>query len=348
MEEGSVREVDFREFAKKKYIKPRDRILEFGPLIRPTVTKKTHPNVYYADIRSTEDIKRLYTSNDYLKSTGLKVDINQVVDIDYVIKDSYKKTFKNVEKFDVVMLSHVIEHIPDIIDFFIDIKNVLKKDGRLIIVYPDAEYCFDHFRNGSTFIDAYDVYKNDNAFSKRVFDFVYNVVQENNPLYFWKDENQNSIIPRNDFNNALKAYERSKEGTLPDDTHFWPFSNYQLIKFLYDMDRADLLSFDIEKFYPTPEGSQECMLVLSLKKKPGLKHDLYQKIFSEISPTTKAIKASQQVERLEKDIKSLGSHNEQLRLDNKQMKDELNSIYSSKKWKYAHRLGSVKNRLTKR
>ena len=217
--------MDFRKYVKKKYLKSTDRILEFGPLIRPTATKKTHPGIQFADVRSTEDIKKLYTSNEYLKSTGLTVDINSVVDIDYVVKDSYKKTFKDVEKFDVVILSHVIEHMPDIIEFFQDIKSVVKKTGRLVIIYPDARYCFDHFRNGTSFIDAYDVYTNKQSSSKRIFDFVYNVVDENNAWLFWNDKKESDIIPKNEFSKAVEAYEKSIEGELPDDTHFWPFSN---------------------------------------------------------------------------------------------------------------------------
>lgn len=330
--------MDFREFAKKEYIKPRHRILEFGPLIRPAVTRKTHPHVYYADIRSTEDIKKLYTSNDYLESTGLTVDTNQVVNIDYVVNDSYKNTFKNVEKFDVVVLSHVIEHMPDIIGFFQDIKHVLKRSGQLIIIYPDARYCFDHFRNGTSFIDAYDVYRNKDTSSKRVFDFVYDVVHENRANYFWKDPSQNSIMPTNSFEAAEKAAEKAKRGELPDDTHFWPFSNYQLIKFLYDMDRAGLLEFDIVEFYPTPENHQECMLVLEMKKRPGIKHDIYRKIFDEISPAIASIVDARRIAELEDKLTAL-------KQEHRLAKDELDAIKGSKKWKYAQKAGEAKNRL---
>lgn len=346
MEEGVVVAMDFRQYAKKKYIKSQDRILEFGPLIRPTVTKKTHPNVYYADIRSTEDIKKLYTSNDYLKSTGLTVDINKVVEIDYVIKDSYKNTFKNVEKFDVVVLSHVIEHMPDIIDFFGDITHTLKKGGRLIIVYPDAEYCFDHFRNGSSFIDAYDAHINSGASSKRVFDFVYNVVNENEASYYWGDQDQNSKIPRNEFRDAVAAYESAKSGVLPDDTHFWPFSNYQLIKFLYDLDRAGLSSFDIEKFYPTPENLQECLLVLRLKNKPGVKHATYRKIFDDVSPSAKRIRAVRIAEGLAGEKEALKKEIEELKKENHYISNELGKVYASKKWKYVESIANIKNKMT--
>lgn len=333
--------MDFRDYIRKKYLKSGIRILEFGPLNRATVTRETHPNIFFTDIRSTEDVIKMYTANDYLKSTGITVDLDSIVPIDYVIKDSYKETFRNVEKFDVALLSHVIEHIPDIIEFFKDITNVLSKNGKLIIIYPDARYCFDHFRNGTTFIDAYDVYLNKENSSKRVFDFVYNVVHENNPEYFWHDTKRNDIMPNNDFKKAIKAADKARGGELPEDTHFWPFSNYQLIKFLYDMDRADLLDFDIEEFYPTPENYQECMLVLTPKKKPGVKYDIYREIFDKISPSIKEINDVNEIAKLRERINSLSEENAQIGA-------ELGMIKGSKKWRYIERIANAKHRFTKK
>src|SRR6185295_18430715 len=123
--------MDFRAYVTTKLLKKNDRILEFGPLIRPLVSKKDYPNIFFADVRSTEDIKKLYTSNDYLEATGLSVDIDSVAEIDYVINKSYTETFKNEKKFDVVYLSHVIEHMPDVIAFLKDVVNILNKDGKL-------------------------------------------------------------------------------------------------------------------------------------------------------------------------------------------------------------------------
>jgi len=333
--------MDFRDYIRKKYLKPSKRILEFGPLNFPTVTKKTHPNIFFADIRSTEDVVKMYTSNDYLESTGITVDLDSIVHIDYVIKDSYKQTFKNIEKFDIAILSHVIEHVPDIIEFFRDVTNVLNKNGKLIIIYPDARYCFDHFRNGTTFIDAYDVYMNKENSSKRVFDFVYNVVQENNPSYFWHDTKRNDILPNNTFKSAVKAASKARKGELPDDTHFWPFSNYQLIKFLYDMDRAGLLDFDIEEFYPTPENYQECLLVLTPKKKLGVKHGVYREIFDKVDPSIKDIDNRNKIIRLEAEVNAL-------KKDTTHIIAELDAIKNSKKWRYVERIAKAKNRFIKK
>lgn len=327
--------IDFREYLRKKVLNPSQRILEFGPLIRPIVTKETHPNIRFADIRSTEEVKALYTSNDYLKSTGLSVDTGAVVDIDYVVKGSYKDTFKSVEKFDVVILSHVIEHMPDIVEFFLDIRNTLRKGGKLVLIYPDARYCFDHFRNGSTFADAYSVYENKENDSTRVLDFVNNVVNENDAAYFWNNESQNDKLPTNDFKKTLKDFEKAKKGVLPEDTHFWPFADYQFVKFLYDLDRASFLDFTITKFEPTQENTQEFMVILTYDEKRTINPEVYKKLLKELSPTNKEIRARNTIANLTSRVTAVEEDLARVSAANVMLQNELDAIYQSKKWKYS-------------
>ncbi len=333
--------MDFRDHLRKKILKSSDRILEFGPLTRPIVTKATHPNIRFADIRSTEDIKKLYTSNTYLESTGISVDLNSIVEIDYVVKGSYEESFKGVEKFDVVILSHVIEHMPDIIFFFKDVMNLLKNNGQLILIYPDARYCFDRFRNGTSFIDAYSVYKDNKNSSDRVFDFVFNVVHENNPSFFWGNAKQNNILPKNDFKESLSIYDKVKKNELPDDTHFWPFADYQFIKFLYDIDRAGLLNLEIIDFYPTQENTQEFMIILKPNSGKSINHGSYIKILNKISPLVKEIKLRSRINEAFNNI-------EELKVENNRLNNQLLAIYDSKKWKYANNLASVKNKIVRK
>lgn len=347
--------MDFRDYIRTKLLKKNDRILEFGPLIRPFVSKKDYPNIIFADVRSTEDIKKLYTSNDYLEATGLTVDIDSVAEIDYVIKDSYTKTFKNEKKFDVVYLSHVIEHMPDIISFFRDVVNILNKDGKLVLIYPDARYCFDHFRNGTTFIDAYDVYMNKSINAKAVFDFTYNVIHENSEWFFWNSKDIFKKLPKNDFKASLKSLNDSKVNILPDDVHFWPFSDYQFVKFLYDMDRAGLLDLEISDFHETQYNTQEFMIVLTPKENKKLNYGKYEEIISCISPIGKANKSREEkqdlakrVTQLEADAEEAKKVTEEANKVAEETKSELESIYNSKKWRYATKAGNIKQAVLRR
>lgn len=333
--------MNFRDYIRNKIVKKNSRVLEFGPLNWPIVTKDKFPNAYYSDIRNSDDIKKLYTSNDYLESTGISIDINSIVDIDYVVKGTYQDSFKGIEKFDVVILGHVIEHIPNIIFFFQDVLNVLKKGSKLVIIYPDARYCFDHFRNGTTFIDAYDAYKKDKMNANSVFDFTYNVVHENSPKFFWNDSNIVNILPTNKFSDAIDAYEKAKNEIPPDDVHFWPFSDYQFVKFLYDMDRAGLLQFEISEFHETQFDTQEFMIVLTPKENKIPNYSKYQEILTRISPVTKANAAIKEKQEL---VNRLAQSDKELN----EAKNELESFYKSKKWRLLKKIAQAKHKAIRR
>lgn len=336
--------MDFREHIRNNILSENDRILEFGPLNRPTAAKDKFPNVKFADIRSTEDIKKLYTSNDYLKATGVTVDTDTIVDIDYVIKDSYKNTFKDAEKFDVIILSHVIEHIPDIIGFFTDVATILKDDGKLVIIYPDARYCFDHFRNGTRFIDAYEVYDKRVSNAASVFDFTYNVVKENDAAFFWQGSDIMSKLPENGFSASIEKYNMAIKGKLPDDVHFWPFSDYQFIKFLYDMNRADLLKFNVSDVYETIPNTQEFMVVLSKSNSRRASTEKYEAILRNLSESIKASQIRQKISlydndnnfltdmkiKLESEIIILQNKLDELEIENRKLRSEKNLLLQEK------------------
>lgn len=259
------------------YIKNRkSRILELGPLNRPLLNRGEYRNYFFADIRSTEEIKKLYTGNDYLKRTGIKIDLSSIIDIDYVIKGSYKQTFKNVKKFDYVIVSHVLEHIPDILNFFIDIQNVLNKDGQIIILYPDKRFSFDYFRTDSKFSDIYDVWQNNKSkVGSQVLDFYSNVIPENDPIKFWNKKYKVKMSSGKNIKKNLKAYKDTIKGSFEGDAHYWPFSDYGFIKFIRDCKMYDIFPFSLVKFVPTQFNSQEFVVILSVNNVDGL--DLFDK-----------------------------------------------------------------------
>lgn len=257
-----------REIAANYIKNSQSRILELGPLNRCLLDRSKFKNYFFGDIRSTEEIKELYKGNEYLEKTGLKVDIDSVINIDFVIKSTYKETFKNIEKFDYVIVSHVLEHIPNLLFFFKDIQNVLKPDGELIILYPDRRFCFDALRTDTYFSDVYDVYINEGKnTARRVLDFFTNVLSENNPRNFWSTGTDilfNKVD--RDYKKNLKLYKNTTLGQTEGDVHYWPFSDYAFLKFLLEAKNYELLPFSIKKFIPTQVNTQEFLIVLKYQE----------------------------------------------------------------------------------
>jgi predicted SAM-dependent methyltransferase len=198
------------------YIKDKNaRILELGPLNRSLLDRKKYKNYFFADIHSTEEVKELYSGSNYLKRTGIVVDLEDIIPIDYVVKDTYKETFKDLEKFDYVIASHVLEHMPNLLNFFFDVQNILTEDGELIIIYPDKRFCFDHFRSESKFADIYDIWKTSEVGNPRqTLDFFTNVLHENNAVKFWDMDEEIPMYNGEDVKNNLQRYPMWKKGML--------------------------------------------------------------------------------------------------------------------------------------
>lgn len=106
--------------------------LEIGPFCCPGLHG---PGVKYADVLTTEEIKR-DTAN-----YGFNTD--SVPNIDYVLKGENYDSIK--EKFSIVYSSHCIEHIPDLIRHLQYIEKILYDGGKYYLIVPDKRYCFDHF-----------------------------------------------------------------------------------------------------------------------------------------------------------------------------------------------------------
>lgn len=341
--------MDFRKHIVTDLIKKSDRIIEFGPLDRPIVNKKDFKNAYYADIRDTNGVKELYSSNEYLKSTGVKIDVETIVDIDYVVKGTYEQMFHKEKKFDVAILSHVIEHMPDIIAFFKDISSILTKNGKLILIYPDSRYSFDHYRVGTRFIDALLSHTNKEINTRAVFDFSYNVIKGNIPADYWSGGDISAIkLPTNSFDDSIKKLDLSSLDSAPDDMHFWPFADYQFVKFLYDLDRAGISDFEIDECYQTQFNTQEFMIVLS-RKKPGgaIDYPKYQRFVHELSPESKQYRSYIHTKALEEANTSLTEANTKLNNENLEIKNELSGVYASKRWKLTAGVAGLISRVRK-
>ena len=348
--------MDFREYITNK-IKKNKRIIEFGPLNRAIIKKDEFKNIYYSDIKSKKEIIDLYTGNEYLKNTGIEVDTGTIVDIDYVIKKDYKNTFKNIEKFDYAILSHVIEHMPDILFFFKDLENVLKDKGKVIIIYPDIRYCFDHFRNEASLRDAYATYTDGTSQNARLsFDFMLNVIKENNAYYLWNDLNISSRINTNNQREAIETYENTKKGIFLDDVHYWSFSDYGFIKFLYEGKKLGLINYDLVEIYKTQPNTQEFMVILEYNKEQNKSNFEYIKtVLDDLDPVIKESKLRNEINNKNEEISKLSlgiiDKDNEIKDKNKNIEEisnELSNIYNSKSWRYTNLLRNLSGIIRKK
>ena len=116
------------------------KILEIGPLDRPVVARSADREVFYLDHCSTEQLRTKYEGNPVIRKDG-------IVQVDFVSEDgSLSKAAIGDHRFDCIVASHVIEHVPNLVGWLSDACDALTPGGVLALVIPDRRYTFDHFR----------------------------------------------------------------------------------------------------------------------------------------------------------------------------------------------------------
>lgn len=243
------------------------RFLEIGPLCSPLLNDV---NSYFTcDIKNTEEVKSRY-HNDPTR------DIKKVISIDFVMEDSYEKTFENFPLFDYVINSHVFEHIPNPIFFLQDISKILSEKGKLIMIMPDKRYCYDYYRECSSFAEMYNVWEKLNKYDidgeekevlyPQILDSFSQQCMLNNPKKFWKSKEYLNI-KIGDVKGALKNYNSFKSNEINFDRHFWCFSDFSFLKIIYNLTKYQLLPFKIKEFFPTRENTFAFGIILEKDEK---------------------------------------------------------------------------------
>jgi hypothetical protein len=117
--------------------------LEIGPSHNPLMPKAAGFDVEILDYLDGKGLRRKYAD------AGL--DVSDIEEVDYV-SDGRRMVdvIGDRHRYDWIVASHVIEHVPDLVAFLCDCEALLKPEGSLILAVPDKRCCFDVLRPVST------------------------------------------------------------------------------------------------------------------------------------------------------------------------------------------------------
>ena len=121
------------------------QILELGPGYSPVAAKSAGWRTHVVDHATRDELRAKYASAD--------VDIDLIEEVDTIWRGDplHEAVPANLlDRVDLLIASHVLEHIPDLIGFFNSASRLIRQDGSLAVALPDRRYCFDCFRPVST------------------------------------------------------------------------------------------------------------------------------------------------------------------------------------------------------
>lgn len=231
--------------------------LEFGALASPMVPR-SEGRILYVDYAATEVIRA--NIRDPAISPA------DVVEVDVVWGERRLREAVG-EAVDYVIGSHVLEHVPDLIGWLLEVHEVLKPGGTLGLAIPDRSFTFDVLRNESTvgeIVEAYLLgYRGPSL--RQIFDAA--TLSKN--FCANEDNRQEKFkggVPEDFFERLEGTYGWMKNLLREPayvDAHCWIFTPESFLRTAEALATLELFPFIIESFFPTEPGSIEFQVRLT-------------------------------------------------------------------------------------
>jgi SAM-dependent methyltransferase len=121
------------------------RILEIGAGYCPVAPKSAGWHSHVVDHAARDELRAKYAR------AGVDTDLIEDVDTIWRGGPLHEAVPANLlGQFDLIVASHVLEHIPDLLGFFQSASRLVAPGGSLSVALPDRRYCFDCFRPWTT------------------------------------------------------------------------------------------------------------------------------------------------------------------------------------------------------
>ncbi|WP_188611202.1 methyltransferase domain-containing protein [Chelatococcus reniformis] len=307
--------------------------LEIGPRDAPLL-HKPHHNVRYVDYAPTEIIKA--------SQFDPSVKIENIVDVDIVWGDVRLRSTVG-EPVDYVVASHVIEHVPDLIGWLIEIAEVLRPGGTLGLAIPDKRFTFDALRQVSTLSQAVEAYllRSKQPSLRQVFDTAALGVAID-LAEAWEGRldpsaRRSEVLSR--LQPALQLATSLHESPRYNDAHCWVFTPASFLDLVEEFATLGLFPFMIADLEPTRRGALEFLVRL---ERPGSASD--DAIFMSIEMARSRLASAPGVEAGREEAEKAEAERgkverehrtalEQARLEIHHLKTQIAALEASTSWK---------------
>ena len=199
------------------------RIIEIGPSHAPIAAKRAGWNSFVVDHADQAELRAKYT--------GYPVDLDAIEVVDAVWRGGrldHAVPASHHGRFDRLIASHVIEHIPDFVTFMVAAQTLITPSGALALAVPDKRYCFDVLKPISTTGDILAGYSPDGAgrhFRRTLFNQIAYSVGLDGAIAW----GQHPVAKATFMNSLTDAFELTNRlSEAPDsayvDAHAWQFT----------------------------------------------------------------------------------------------------------------------------
>ena len=225
--------------------------LEIGPLARPLVRK---PNpIFYLDRLATEELRAYFAGQGFDPST--------VVDVDFVCDEQHISESVKGLRFDYVLASHIVEHVPDLIGWLQGISTILRPQGVLSLIVPDRRYTFDILRRETTINEVLKAQGSKRPTPDQLYDHHAHYVDVD-AAAIWMHGKPPDLKPANS-----QEHSRSLAHSAGyQDAHCWVFTPDSFVSIITGLNTLGLIDYDVRHVFPTAPGTNEFFVTITARE----------------------------------------------------------------------------------
>jgi 2-polyprenyl-3-methyl-5-hydroxy-6-metoxy-1,4-benzoquinol methylase len=218
--------------------------LEIGPSHAPIAKKKDGYNVEILDYLDENKLKIIYEQRH-------NMDVSDIEKVDYIFNGEKLPELVKNKKFNWIIASHVIEHVPDLIGFLQGCEEILENNGQINLAIPDKRQCFDINRECSSLSRVIDIHE----FSPKhqsvgaITEYFLKVCTKNN-LIAWAGELKVEGIKIHSLEEINLNIEKTRQDIYVD-IHNWVFTPESFESLINDLIFLKYINLKLEKVIDT-------------------------------------------------------------------------------------------------
>lgn len=223
--------------------------LEIAPLDKP-VLPRDEWNVRYADHLNTSGLLRKYQGHAMVNPGAIE-------QVDYVVGREGLLDAVGNARFNAVVASHVIEHVPNPVRWLQEIHAISADGGLAVFAIPDRLRCFDGLRRPTVVSEWLGAWLDDawRPAARNVIDALLDECSWRGKLTWAGEPVEKEFIHNRQPSLALSMAQRAVMAADYYDVHCWAFQTAEFFAILHTLAVLDLFPFEFHDYRAT-EGNE--------------------------------------------------------------------------------------------
>lgn len=229
-----------------------DQLIEVGPSYNPILRKADGWRTTVVDHATKAELLAKYYHEP-------SVDTSMIEEVDIIWRDgALADAFapSDYGMFSAILASHVLEHVPDPVEFFRSAQKILReKQSSLRLALPDKRYCFDFFRPLATtgrLLEAHLNQATHHRFADHFDHVAYMAFADGRPGWGAQPFDKLELCYEMEFG------KQNAERTLkPDsgyiDCHAWQFTPSSFELLVIELGELDMIDWKVDWLLPQPQ-----------------------------------------------------------------------------------------------